>query len=188
MARGLKTDKAARIIDRVLSPLNLGVVSSILLFGYVWEKPTVMNDFAVFIVLLSIYALIVSTLARVVKNRDKVHLAALFSTFLALLLLRSIVEMSTEIVLGGLAPLMTVLIAFALRPKWRISAHVGTLASICGALVLIDLVFSPLVLLLPLIVWSKLKLSLHTLDQVVGGGLAGFSASLVAYGLVMIRG
>jgi len=66
------------------------------------------------------------------------------------------------------------LIVFAITLRWKISAHTSSAA---GVTVLILRVFGlaavPLVISIPLIAWSRVKLRRHTLGQTIAGALLG---------------
>jgi membrane-associated phospholipid phosphatase len=66
------------------------------------------------------------------------------------------------------------LIVFAITLRWKISAHTSSAA---GVTVLILHVFglaaAPLVISIPLIAWSRVKLRRHTLGQTIAGALLG---------------
>ncbi len=66
------------------------------------------------------------------------------------------------------------LVIFAITLRWKISAHTTSAA---GATMLILRVFGlaavPLVISIPLIAWSRVKLRRHTLGQTIAGALLG---------------
>ena len=76
------------------------------------------------------------------------------------------------------------LIVFAITLRWKISAHTSSAA---GVTVLILHVFglaaAPLVISIPLIAWSRVKLRRHTLGQTIAGALLG---SGVIVGVILL--
>jgi len=84
------------------------------------------------------------------------------------------------IVLGG-ALLVETLIIFVITLRWKISVHCAAAA---GAATLVwSLIGTPLPLIVgvPLIAWSRLRLQRHTLAQVVAGSVVGMAIFLGAF-------
>jgi len=73
------------------------------------------------------------------------------------------------------------LIIYLVRRKWKISGHVAASAGASTVLILVDKVFLPVIILVPLIGWSRLKLKAHTLSQVVAGAVLGVGVPLYVY-------
>jgi membrane-associated phospholipid phosphatase len=87
--------------------------------------------------------------------------------------------------IGHAPPLLTAMagigvvqwfIIFTITLRWKISVHTTSAA---GLTVLILRVFgiaaAPLVISIPLIAWSRVKLRRHTLSQTIAGALLGSS-------------
>jgi membrane-associated phospholipid phosphatase len=76
------------------------------------------------------------------------------------------------------------LVVFAITLRWKISAHTTSAA---GVTMLILRVFGlaavPLVISIPLIAWSRVKLRRHTLGQTIAGALLG---SAVIVGAILL--
>jgi membrane-associated phospholipid phosphatase len=76
---------------------------------------------------------------------------------------------------------------FAITLRWKISAHTASAAMLAVLAVwgLVRVAAIPIVLIVPLIAWSRVRLEDHTLAQVVVGAILGgliFSGALLIYG------
>lgn len=66
------------------------------------------------------------------------------------------------------------LIVFAITLRWKISAHTSSAAGVTMLILhVFGLAAAPLVISIPLIAWSRVKLRRHTLGQTVAGALLG---------------
>jgi hypothetical protein len=76
---------------------------------------------------------------------------------------------------GGLVPpyavllIVTSLLHLVVVPLWDASSHVIYAAVPAGALVAADRRFTPLLLVAPLLVWSRIATGAHTVGEAVGG-------------------
>lgn len=64
---------------------------------------------------------------------------------------------------------VTSLIHLVVVPVWNASSHVIFGAVPAGALLAVDRRFAPLLLVPPLLVWSRITTGAHTIDEAVGG-------------------
>ncbi len=66
------------------------------------------------------------------------------------------------------------LIVFAITLRWKISAHTSSAAGVTMLILRVfGLAAAPLVISIPLIAWSRVKLRRHTLGQTIAGALLG---------------
>ncbi|MBN1872858.1 MAG: phosphatase PAP2 family protein [Anaerolineae bacterium] len=66
------------------------------------------------------------------------------------------------------------LIVFAITLRWKISAHTSSAAGVTMLILRVfGLAAAPLVISIPLIAWSRVKLRRHTLGQTVAGAVLG---------------
>ena len=66
------------------------------------------------------------------------------------------------------------LIVFAITLRWKISAHTSSAAGVTMLILhVFGLAAAPLVISIPLIAWSRVKLRRHTLGQTIAGALLG---------------
>jgi membrane-associated phospholipid phosphatase len=85
--------------------------------------------------------------------------------------------------IGNAPPVLTVmaaagfvqwLIVFAITLRWKISAHTTSAAGVTMLILRVfGLAAAPLVISIPLIAWSRVKLRRHTLGQTIAGALLG---------------
>lgn len=70
---------------------------------------------------------------------------------------------------------------------WKISGHVSTVAlGATMATAFLGTWASPLMLLIPLVAWARVKVGAHTVMQTLAGGLAGVAASLISLHLYSV--
>jgi drug/metabolite transporter (DMT)-like permease/membrane-associated phospholipid phosphatase len=70
---------------------------------------------------------------------------------------------------------------------WKISGHVSTVAfGVTVATGFLGTWASPLLLLIPLVAWARVKVGAHTVMQTLAGGIAGIVASLLSLHLYSI--
>ena len=76
------------------------------------------------------------------------------------------------------------LIVFAITLRWKISAHTSSAAGVTMLILhVFGLAAAPLVISIPLIAWSRVKLRRHTLGQTIAGALLG---SAVIVGAILL--
>jgi membrane-associated phospholipid phosphatase len=118
---------------------------------------------------------------RVREQRIKPYLVSLFCAALAWLWLRLGMAPALLIVVVG-AGVAQVALMLAITLFWKISAHTASVAGVAAlAVMLIGAAALPLLALVPLLAWARLRLKRHTLMQTVAGALLG--AGLMALAL-----
>ncbi len=107
-------------------------------------------------------------------------LALVFATGIPLLLI---------IFLGGPRPFLAlfssafllIVVEMCVTMWWKISGHVSTVAlGTTMATTFLGAWASPLMLLIPLVAWARVKVGAHTVMQTLAGGLAGVATSLLS--------
>ena len=87
-----------------------------------------------------------------------------------------------------LTALLLVILNLAITFWWKISQHVAsTAASTALMTAALGLWAAPIMLLIPLVAWARVKVGAHTVLQTMAGGVAGLSIVLLVlrtYGLV----
>jgi membrane-associated phospholipid phosphatase len=85
------------------------------------------------------------------------------------------------------AALSLTLVELLITVWWKISGHVSTVAfGVTMATGFLGTWASPLLLLIPLVAWARVKVGAHTITQTLAGGLAGIVASLLSLHLYSI--
>lgn len=175
----LMKDGAARTVERLLFPSNTIIMGAILLLIYLRDKPVFVNDVFIFFLSLLVYGSAVYLLKKRVKDENKLYCSGALSALLAFFLCYSCFSLSKEVVFGATSLLSVTLIIYIIRPRWKISGHTTALTGVWTTLLLINLIFLPLGALLPLVVWSRLKLKAHTPAQITAGVIVGLSVPVI---------
>jgi hypothetical protein len=95
---------------------------------------------------------------------------------------------------GSLVPpyavllIVTSLLHLVVVPLWDTSSHVIYAALLAGALVAADRRFAPLLLAVPLLVWSRIATGAHTVGEAVGGLLVAGVVLAGAFALDRLPG
>lgn len=126
------------------------------------------------------------------KSRNRLYLYSIISTSSGSLLLAYFLQ-SYDVFLSMLAVvfLLNPLLGYLLNLKWKISVHSASLAS-AGAIFMVMAFTNPsavihqagalsliiLSLLLPLMIWARYHLNVHTISELAGGVAAGFLLTL----------
>lgn len=118
---------------------------------------------------------------RVREQRLKPYLVSLLCAGLAWLWLRLGMAPTLLIVVVG-AGVVQVALMLAITLFWKISAHTASVAGVAAlAVMLIGAAALPLLALVPLLAWARLRLQRHTPLQTLAGALLG--AGLMALAL-----
>jgi membrane-associated phospholipid phosphatase len=118
---------------------------------------------------------------RVREQRVKPYLVSLFCAGLAWLWLRLGMAPALLIVVAG-AGVVQVALMLAITLFWKISAHTASVSGVAMlAMLLLGAAALPLLALVPLLAWARLRLQRHTPLQTVAGVVVG--AGLMALAL-----
>lgn len=110
---------------------------------------------------------------KVREQRRTPFLVTLVSTLIAWLVLYGGQAPSELVLLTG-AGWLQIALLLAITLRWKISAHCASAASfVVWAWFLFGAMAAPLVLIIPLVAWSRLRLQRHDLPQTVAGTLLG---------------
>ncbi|HID90966.1 TPA: hypothetical protein EYP44_03295 [Candidatus Bathyarchaeota archaeon] len=175
------SEGVARTIERLLFPSNVIVLGALLLMIYLRDEPTLVNNALSFALPLLVYGIVAYLLRRRVADENKLYFTGALSALTAFFVCRSCLELSEEIVFSAISVLVAAFVIYAIRPRWKISAHAATLTGVCSALSLIDPIFVPLTSLLPPVIWSRLRLKAHTPLQIVAGTAVGLLVPLAVF-------
>jgi membrane-associated phospholipid phosphatase len=88
-------------------------------------------------------------------------------------------------VFGATSLLLVIVIIYAVRPHWKISGHLTAATGVCTVLSLIDSIFVPTAVLLPIVAWSRLKLGAHTPSQIIAGIAIGLAVPVAVFSLLV---
>jgi len=134
---------------------------------------------------------------RVRERRTAVFAVGILSYAIGIVILALTVKTGLRLIvsLAALFPLNTVVLTL-INLRWKISIHMTSLAGFCSMLLFVALTawrglppdweaaltlatVAPLLLLLPLLMWARVRVGAHTPGQVLGGALFGLLAPLV---------
>lgn len=186
-------DPLARVITEVLAPW---VIVLVLPLAVAWQATHTVTATLLWGLLVSVTSSLLPMIVVVlgargghweghhVRNRDGrlvPFLAVIVSSVLgfALLLALNAPWMVTAL---NIAMLASLLVTGAITTMWKISMHAAVAA---GAVVVLVYTYSPLLWILmlavPPISWSRVRLEDHTTAQVIGGAIVGAAAGGAVY-------
>jgi len=121
---------------------------------------------------------------QVREQRRYPFLVTLVSTFIAWQVLYWGQAPFALVLLTGVAWLQIALL-LVITLRWKISAHCASAASFAvWTWILFGVIAAPLMLLVPLVAWARLRLQRHDLPQTVAGTLLGSTVLAAAFYLV----
>lgn len=177
--KALMENDVARTIEKLLFPSNMIIIGAILLLIYLRDEPVFINDVLTFFSALLVYGLVVFLLKKRIMDENKLYCIGASSALLAFFICNSCLRLSREIVFGAISLLLVTFIIYTIRPRWKISGHTTTIMGVWTTFLLVDLIFLPLGILLPLVIWSRLKLKAHAPTQIIAGMIVGLSVPLI---------
>lgn len=163
----------ARAIEKIFFPANFITFGAVLILVYLRNDETFINSVLVFTVSFGVYTFLMPALRKKISNENKLYLTAGLAVLSLFFFLTFFAKLSRILLFGAYSLLPVLFIVYFIRLRWKISGHATALAGTCTALSLIDKLFLPLVVFLPLVAWSRLKLKAHTVLQVLAGAAAG---------------
>ena len=170
--------RIAKLLESIFFPSKTIAYISAILVYYLGLK---INDIVVILIGGIAYELAVLFMRRVTRNQNLVFgVSGMFSIVL-FLAINAIIPVSKTLIASALTLFFTTASMLILRQFWKASGHVATLTGALTVLVLIDLIFIPLVILIPLVAWSRIKVGAHTIKQVIMGFLVGVIVPLLTF-------
>lgn len=188
-----RSEKAARLISDVLSPpvvagLSLIVVAFFAGTMIVWESIGIFLIIAIGLPTLYVFWLVNRKLITdfhipIRRQRIKPMLVMLASAFISLGLL-VIIHPPRFVILLSITAVTQLVLIFLITLKWKISGHAATISTFS---ILCWVLFGPIAgfvfILIPVVIWARLRLRRHTPLQTIAGTVLGL-LSLV--GLLMV--
>jgi len=175
--------KIAKALEDLLFPSRVITYAGVLLLVSLGLRP---SDVIAFLIGALIYKVSILCL----RNRiigDELYVISGLISLASFFIICRVVVVSKELIYGALSLFLITLIIYIVRRKWKISGHVAASAGAWTTLILVNTVFFPMMALIPLVAWSRLKLRAHTLYQVLAGAVLGFVIPLYTY-LILLRG
>jgi membrane-associated phospholipid phosphatase len=193
----IKSDKLARIISTLLVPPSF----TILVFTYlaiILEASTI-NKFVLigtaftfgfaFHIMFFFYLRRKGSLAdgdaSIKEERSLPYLAAVLFYIIGIIVL-IYYKINIITIAFWFCYISNTFVIFLINKRWKISAHAmggsGPLAAITYVLGPVGLIFTVVVLLIS---WARIKLKVHSLSQVIAGGLFGFVSTYLQMYLII---
>ncbi len=197
----LSSSKIARIISNAfIPPVNL--LYLFLYLGYYFEGETSKRIIVILIAIIFGFVLPVSLFFYLrhknkisnedATNKEERQIPYLFSTLFAIIAMLVLLyfDTSTISILAWLSYVINTIILITINKYWKISAHAIGIASPWAIILYTNFSLFPIfVIILLLVGWSRIKLNVHTLPQVISGSLLGyfFTLSEIIIGLNLVK-
>lgn len=174
----MNSEVFAKRLEIIFFPSRVIATTGIILIIYFGAR---ISDFLAFIIGCISYYTFVKIFERKTKSENVVFgVSGIISTMLFLLAC-AFLKITTFLIYCALTLFVTTTITLSIRFFWKISGHVTTLTCALMVLSLTNSYFSYFFPLVPLVAWSRLKLKVHTLRQVIAGFLLGVVIPLFLY-------
>jgi len=169
--------KIAKLLEDSLFPSRMITYTGVILMVFLGLR---LNDVCAFLIGAFCYKISVTYLKGKIFG-DQLYVISGLLSLVSFFIVCKFIAVSEELTYGALSLFLMTLIIYLVRRKWKISGHVAASAGASTVLILVDKVFLPVIILVPLIGWSRLKLKAHTLSQVVAGAVLGVGVPLYVY-------
>ena len=173
--------KFAKYLEIIFFPLNPIAVSLFLITAFV--STMFIQDLTVLTICTAVFLISHFTVRRKVKEENKKYFISSAVLSIVFFALSQIIGVSRELFLVGITLFIIAMFTYAIRPKWKISAHmIGFVSTVT-----IGIFFNPyiafLYILIPLIAWCRLKLNRHNIYQIIAGTILGLLVPFVTFSL-----
>ncbi len=174
----MEVEKLAKYLEKIFFPPNMLSIGGIIVLTYLnWRLADVL---AFFLPLITTIILLI-TLRNKIEDENNLYALSAGPNLLLFLILFGFFNLSTEIVFGIISMFLLLTIGYLIRPKWKISGHTGASTAVAMVLSLIDPIFLPLFIIVPIVGWARLELEAHTVAQVLAGFLLGMIVPSILY-------
>ena len=173
--------KFAEYVDRIFYPSISVIAGIVVLLIYLYNSLYWSNDVAVIMLSGAVYLASVYFGKRFVENEDALYFFSAVIAIFAFTFLSVNIPVSKEFYFAILSIFLVSVVTYFIRYRWKVSAHMSAICSIFVILLLVDRVFWFIILVLPVVAWSRLKLKAHTPAQVIVGTLLGIVAPYFIY-------
>lgn len=178
----LHSERFARKVDSAFLAGNTVILSVIAIASYIFilgpgARPT-SETMILFLGFSAGGFIAMDLIGRYANDPAKFNIHSLRLSILALVVsftLMHAVGVPQVFAFGVVSLMVMSPLVYVVRSKWKISGHMYTFAAATTIMSMVSAWFTPLFLLMPLISWSRLKLRVHTVGQVVAGAVIGFA-------------
>ncbi len=185
----------ARLISFLLSPLILFLPTPYILVDKVSQndlyalKWTVFSyiflfSVVVFVILGNLFGIFSDFDVSKKEERPKLFVFGAFVTFLYLISL--FILNGPKILFIAISGIILGVLIISLVNRWvKASIHVATVSAFSVSLIILyGNILIPLLLLIPLMAWARVKIKKHTSIEVVTGGFLGLALTIIVYVIV----
>lgn len=169
----MKSSKLAEYVEKIFFPSNVTIAGGAIIIFYLSSLAYLFNNLIVFLSSILIYFLAVKITKRKIKSETKKFTIASGISMISFWVISLIFPVSPELIFGFLSSFLIIIILHSSRDVWKVSGHAMTYVGVSTVLYILDPIFILSFALLPLVVWSRLKLRRHDFLQVFVGSIVG---------------
>lgn len=168
----------AKNLEKVFFPPNVVIAGGVLLLSYLgWKFGDSLTFFFTILASLSTIFLFKNK----IKDENKLYALSAVPSLPTFIICSFILNPSIEMIYGCLSLFPILLLGYIIRPKWKISGHTAASTAVPITLSMIDIRFLFLIIILPPVTWSRLKLKAHTPTQVTAGIILGSTIPIIVF-------
>jgi membrane-associated phospholipid phosphatase len=178
--------KLAQAIEDCLFPSNAAIMASIAIITYYFLKnsPFTSNHIIVFLSVLITYLFARRYLNGRMRSETRMFTYPALAGLFVFTVLALILPLEKTFLLAWISTIILIIIVHAVRDRWKISGHAMTISAMAFILSSIDPVFLSSFVLLPFVMWSRVKLRRHSYSQVVAGSVVGIAVPWIVSGII----
>lgn len=168
-----------RFVEEALSPLSSAIIGSAITMVYLFRDSLLLDGLYVLIPPFVVYGIFWMILRSTrFRNENKLYTIPAIPALLVFLAMSFFAEIPRVFILATMSMIPIFFLVYFLRPRWKISAHMMFFMMVVGVLYSLDVVLGWLVLLAPLVAWSRLSLKRHNYTQLMIGSAVGITIPL----------
>lgn len=173
----MNLNKLAKYIEIAFFPLIPIILGLLFITFYIGTM--IFENITVLMICAVVFAISHLIVRSRIKEQNKKYFISSALISVVFYVLARIVGVSQEILFAGVTLFVVAVFTYAIRPHWKISAHMIGFVSMVTVLSFVNIYFSVMYVLAPLVAWSRLRLKRHTLQQVIAGTIMGFVVPIV---------
>ncbi|MBI4361782.1 MAG: hypothetical protein HY558_01265 [Euryarchaeota archaeon] len=165
--------RVARFLEAVLAPVPLLSLTGLGVLLRSAGGPTFPADLGVFLLLVGVFLGLRLLLGTRWKDENRLYLVAGGLTLLLFAGVTRVVPVGRLLLFGAVSIGLLLALVAAIRPRWKISAHMASATGAAFSLLVADPLLAWTLLVVPPVAWCRLVLRAHTPMQVAAGGILG---------------
>ncbi|TAL47546.1 hypothetical protein EPN87_02670 [archaeon] len=175
--------KFAKLVEDVSFPSNVGIVGAIILVAYFWNSPYFLNNAITFIASMLVYKATARMISKRVKSETKKFTYAFYAAISVFLILSYFLPLTNQFFLSAVCLIIFNFIIHFVRDYWKVSAHTMAYTAMATVLSLVDVRFAISFVLLPIVIWSRLVLKRHDMEQIIAAFVIGLVVPMIVFTL-----